>query len=254
VPAKLTSGYHRDLQLLKAPLFARSTWPRRRSAIIAHALPEVKLHPREHPHGAAALRDRGRLPAGHRGRPVVPRRLPARRREAARCAARTRDKGSRNEHLAPAPDRRAAQRAHAEHADGAAGDPLHRGRRRLPGRHHAGGRRTHQPFGLLHGGATAALAETLGSAAANCCLDAAAEYAVGLEINANHLRGVRSGQVTGTRGPLHIGRRTQVWETRIEDDAGRLVCVSRLTLAVVPRAGLSRPRVILRPPCLKVPR
>lgn len=95
--------------------------------------------------------------------------------------------------------------------------------------------RTHQPLGLLHGGASAALAETLGSAAANCCLDAATEYAVGLEINANHLRGLREGEVTGSARPLHLGRRTQVWETRIEDEAGRLVCVSRLTLAVVPR-------------------
>jgi 1,4-dihydroxy-2-naphthoyl-CoA hydrolase len=64
-----------------------------------------------------------------------------------------------------------------------------------------------------------------------------AEYAVGLEINANHLRSVRSGKVTGTTRALHIGRRTQVWETRIEDDAGRLACVSRLTMAVVPRAA-----------------
>jgi 1,4-dihydroxy-2-naphthoyl-CoA hydrolase len=95
--------------------------------------------------------------------------------------------------------------------------------------------RTRQPFGLLHGGATAALSETLGSSAANCCLDAASEYAVGLEINANHLRAARTGRVTGTARPLHIGRRTQVWETRVEDEAGRLVCVSRLTLAVVPR-------------------
>lgn len=97
--------------------------------------------------------------------------------------------------------------------------------------------RTHQPFGLLHGGASAVLAESLGSSAANCCLDMTAEYAVGLEINANHLRSVRSGKVTGTTRPLHIGRRTQVWETRIEDDAGRLACVSRLTMAVVPRAA-----------------
>lgn len=95
--------------------------------------------------------------------------------------------------------------------------------------------RTHQPFGLLHGGASAVLAESLGSSAANCCLDMEAEYAVGLEINANHLRSVRSGKVTGTTRPLHIGRRTQVWETRIEDEAGRLACVSRLTMAVVPR-------------------
>lgn len=95
--------------------------------------------------------------------------------------------------------------------------------------------RTHQPFGLLHGGASAVLAESLGSSAANCCLDLDAEYAVGLEINANHLRSVRSGKVTGTTRALHIGRRTQVWETRIADDAGKLVCVSRLTMAVVPR-------------------
>lgn len=96
-------------------------------------------------------------------------------------------------------------------------------------------KRTHQPFGLLHGGATAALAESLGSSAANCCLDMQSEYAVGLEINANHLRPVRHGRVTGTTRPVHVGRRTQVWETRVEDEAGKLVCVSRLTMAVVPR-------------------
>jgi 1,4-dihydroxy-2-naphthoyl-CoA hydrolase len=96
--------------------------------------------------------------------------------------------------------------------------------------------RTHQPFGLLHGGASAVLAESLGSSGANCCLDMESEYAVGLEINANHLRAVRSGLVTGTARPIHIGRRTQVWETRIVDDRDRLACVSRLTLAVVPRS------------------
>lgn len=95
--------------------------------------------------------------------------------------------------------------------------------------------RTHQPFGLLHGGASAVLSESLGSSGANCCLDMAREYAVGLEINANHVRAVRHGLVTGTARPVHIGRRTQVWETRVEDEAGRLVCVSRLTLAVMPR-------------------
>jgi 1,4-dihydroxy-2-naphthoyl-CoA hydrolase len=95
--------------------------------------------------------------------------------------------------------------------------------------------RTHQPFGLLHGGASAALAETLGSAAANFCCDSTTHYAVGLEINANHLRAVRSGIVTGLGRALHLGRRTQVWEMRITDDAGRLACVSRLTLAVVER-------------------
>lgn len=94
--------------------------------------------------------------------------------------------------------------------------------------------RTRQPFGLLHGGASVALAESLGSLAGNLCLDAN-EMAVGLDINANHLRAVTGGVVTGTARSLHIGRTTQVWEIRIEDERGRLVCISRLTLAVVPR-------------------
>lgn len=96
--------------------------------------------------------------------------------------------------------------------------------------------RTHQPYGLLHGGASVALAETLGSSAAMLTLDASKERAVGLDINANHVRGVLSGTVTGTARPLHIGRSTQVWEIRIEDEAGKLVCISRLTMAVVPAA------------------
>jgi 1,4-dihydroxy-2-naphthoyl-CoA hydrolase len=95
--------------------------------------------------------------------------------------------------------------------------------------------RTKQPFGLLHGGASVALAESLGSLAGTMCLDAAKEMAVGLDINANHVRAVTEGVVTGTARPLHIGRSTQVWEIRIEDEQGRLVCISRLTLAVVPR-------------------
>ena len=92
--------------------------------------------------------------------------------------------------------------------------------------------RTRQPYGLLHGGASVLLAETLGSTAAMLC---AAEGArcVGIEINANHLRAVREGVVTGTARPLHVGRQTQVWDIRIEDDAQRLVCVSRLTVAVL---------------------
>ena len=94
--------------------------------------------------------------------------------------------------------------------------------------------RTKQPFGLLHGGASVALAETLGSTAGNLCIETA-EMAVGLDINANHLRAATSGIVTGTARPLHIGRTTQVWEIRIEDERSRLVCISRLTLAVVPR-------------------
>jgi len=98
--------------------------------------------------------------------------------------------------------------------------------------------RTHQPYGLLHGGASVALAETLGSTAAMLTLDAEKERAVGLDINANHVRGVTSGSVTGTARPLHVGRSTQVWEIRIEDDAGRLVCISRLTMAVVPATAV----------------
>lgn len=95
--------------------------------------------------------------------------------------------------------------------------------------------RTKQPFGLLHGGASVALAESLGSLAGNLCLDTS-EMAVGLDINANHVRAVTGGIVTGTARALHVGRSTQVWEIRIEDEHGRLVCISRLTLAVVPRA------------------
>jgi 1,4-dihydroxy-2-naphthoyl-CoA hydrolase len=93
--------------------------------------------------------------------------------------------------------------------------------------------RTLQPYGLLHGGASVALAETLGSTAAMLTLDPEKELAVGLDINANHIRGVRSGTVTGTAKALHIGRSTQVWEIRIADDAGALVCISRLTMAVI---------------------
>ena len=95
--------------------------------------------------------------------------------------------------------------------------------------------RTHQPFGVLHGGATVALAETLGSSAANCCLDLATHQAFGLEINTNHIRAVRSGKVKGTAHPIHIGRSTQVWEIRVEDESGRLTAISRLTMAVIAR-------------------
>ena len=94
--------------------------------------------------------------------------------------------------------------------------------------------RTHQPYGLLHGGASVLLAETLGSSAGNLCV-ADDAMCVGIEINANHLAAVREGIVTGTARPLHIGRSTQVWDIRIEDAQGRLACISRLTLAVVPR-------------------
>jgi 1,4-dihydroxy-2-naphthoyl-CoA hydrolase len=93
--------------------------------------------------------------------------------------------------------------------------------------------RTKQPFGLLHGGASVALAETLGSLAGWLCRPDDGSHVVGIEINANHLRGMREGRVTGTARPLHLGNSTQVFEIRIEDDEGRAVCVSRLTLAVV---------------------
>ena len=98
--------------------------------------------------------------------------------------------------------------------------------------------RTHQPYGLLHGGASVSLAETLGSICAMQCCDPKTERAVGLDINANHVRAVASGIVTGTARPLHVGRSTQVWEIRIEDDAGKLVCISRLTVAIVPKQAL----------------
>ena len=95
--------------------------------------------------------------------------------------------------------------------------------------------RTHQPFGLLHGGASVALAETLGSMGANMCVDSSRYLCVGQEINANHLKSVRSGHVTGTARPLHVGTRSQVWSIEIVNDSGALVCVSRLTIAVIPR-------------------
>jgi 1,4-dihydroxy-2-naphthoyl-CoA hydrolase len=93
--------------------------------------------------------------------------------------------------------------------------------------------RTHQPFGLLHGGASVALAETMGSVAAMCCVDTDKQFCVGLDINANHLRGVRSGYVTGRTTPLHIGGKTQVWEIRITNEKDELVCISRITMAVL---------------------
>ncbi len=98
--------------------------------------------------------------------------------------------------------------------------------------------RTRQPFGLLHGGASVVLAETLGSLAAFLTLpDPRRQQAVGLEINANHIRAVRSGLVTGTARAEHLGRATQVWSIRIVDENDRLVCISRLTMAIVERAA-----------------
>ena len=93
--------------------------------------------------------------------------------------------------------------------------------------------RTRQPYGLLHGGASVALAETLGSVAAAFVVDRSQYNAVGLEINANHLRGVREGFVTGIARPLHLGKTTHVWEIRIHDEKDKLVCISRLTVAII---------------------
>lgn len=93
--------------------------------------------------------------------------------------------------------------------------------------------RTHQPYGLLHGGASVALAETLGSLSAHLCIDYEKQYCVGLEINANHIKSVRSGFVVGTSKPIHIGKRTQVWEIRIMNEQNELVCISRITMAVL---------------------
>lgn len=93
--------------------------------------------------------------------------------------------------------------------------------------------RTHQPMGLLHGGASVALAESLASMGAALQVDLTKKACVGLEINANHLRGVREGWVYGKASAIHIGRSTQVWETRVTDEQGKLVCLSRMTVAVI---------------------
>jgi len=95
--------------------------------------------------------------------------------------------------------------------------------------------RTVQPMRQLHGGASVLLAETVGSVAANLCLDPATHYAVGLDINANHVRSLGQGWAHGTARPIHVGRRTQLWEIRITGDDGRLVCLSRLTMSVIER-------------------
>jgi 1,4-dihydroxy-2-naphthoyl-CoA hydrolase len=94
---------------------------------------------------------------------------------------------------------------------------------------------THQPHGILHGGASVALAETIGSLAANLCVDVTKYVCVGQEINANHLRPASSGLVTGTARPFHVGGRSQVWGIEIRDENDKLVCISRITMAVVER-------------------
>ena len=96
--------------------------------------------------------------------------------------------------------------------------------------------RTKQPYGLLHGGASCALAETIGSVASQLVLDPNKFICVGLEINANHIRSARSGYVMGTAKPLHLGGTTHVWDIKIYDEADKLICISRLTLAILKKA------------------
>ena len=93
--------------------------------------------------------------------------------------------------------------------------------------------RTKQPLGLLHGGASVALAETLGSVAGHCVVDTRKQYCVGLEINANHVKSAKSGYVYGTTRPIYVGKRTHIWEIRITNEKEELVCISRITLAVI---------------------
>lgn len=99
--------------------------------------------------------------------------------------------------------------------------------------------RTKQPAGILHGGASVALAETLGSTGANLVVDRETQLCVGLDINANHVRAMRDGSVTGTARPIHIGKSTQVWEIKITDKDDKLVCVSRITMAVLDRSKIN---------------
>ncbi len=95
--------------------------------------------------------------------------------------------------------------------------------------------RTKQPIGIMHGGASCVLAETIGSTAANCCVNLATNYCVGLDINTNHIRSVKSGVVTGTAKPFHIGKSSQVWHIEIHNEQQQLVSVTRLTMAVLNR-------------------
>ena len=94
--------------------------------------------------------------------------------------------------------------------------------------------RSRQPYGILHGGASVVLTETLGSVASNLVLDTNFKMGVGLEVNANHLRPVKSGFVTGICTPIHIGGKTHVWDIKLYNDKGKITCVSRLTTAIVP--------------------
>lgn len=101
--------------------------------------------------------------------------------------------------------------------------------------------RTHQPFGILHGGASVVLAETVGSMAAYLCLNPDTHMAVGLDVNANHLRSVRAGRVSATARPVHLGRSTHVWAIDITDEHDKAVCVCRLTMAILDRTRTTSP-------------
>lgn len=92
---------------------------------------------------------------------------------------------------------------------------------------------TVQPAGILHGGASVVLAETLGSVAANCLIDQSKQYCVGLEINANHVKSANSGVVKGITKPVHLGKKTHIWEIRILNEENKLVCISRITMAIL---------------------
>lgn len=98
-------------------------------------------------------------------------------------------------------------------------------------------KRVHQPLGIMHGGASCVLAETVGSTAANYCVDLNKQYCVGLDINTNHIKSIREGFVIGTAKPFHLGKTTQVWGIEIRDEQGKLISVNRLTMAVLTRAA-----------------
>lgn len=96
--------------------------------------------------------------------------------------------------------------------------------------------RTKQPLGMLHGGASAAFAETLASVASTLQVDLEKQYCVGLDINANHIRSVKSGWVFGEANPVHLGKKTQIWQIKIKNEKGEMVCISRMTMAVLDRS------------------
>tara|TARA_B110000046_G_C12965102_1_gene386314 strand:- start:779 stop:1216 length:438 start_codon:yes stop_codon:yes gene_type:complete len=100
--------------------------------------------------------------------------------------------------------------------------------------------RTVQPYGILHGGASVALAETLGSVAAHLVVDSSKFFTVGMEVNANHIRPAKKGRVIGTAKPIHIGRSSQIWGIEIKNEEGKIVCVSRITMAVLARERIEK--------------